>query len=194
MQKLKTNVMKKTVNPVWNEDLTLAVMDASAPIMLVSIIHPFILIPLMIDMQSWILNAASRRLNSNLIQYVPSPSSSRRSCLISEMKTNKKKQLYIQEVFDKDTFSKDDRMGDAEFDIEALVQIIQMDLEDIRSGTVVRTVRPGGKDSCLADESHIIWENGHAVQDILLKLRNVDTGLVHLQLKWVTIPGMYVVN
>jgi len=97
--------------------------------------------------------------------------------------------LHVQEVFDKDTFSKDDLMGDAEFDIEALVQIIQMDLEDIRSGTVVRSVRPGGKDSCLADESHIIWDNGQVVQDLLLKLRNVDTGVVHLQLKWVTIPG-----
>ncbi|CAD6221613.1 unnamed protein product [Miscanthus lutarioriparius] len=131
-QKLKTSVMKKTVNPVWNEDLTLAVMDASAPIKL--------------------------------------------------------------EVFDKDTFSKDDLMGDAEFDIEALVQIIQMDLEDIRSGTVVRSVRPGGKDSCLADESHIIWDNGQVVQDLLLKLRNVDTGVVHLQLKWVTIPVAHVVS
>ncbi|XP_066398477.1 GTPase activating protein 1-like [Miscanthus floridulus] len=126
-QKLKTSVIKKTVNPVWNEDLTLAVMDASAPIKL--------------------------------------------------------------EVFDKDTFSKDDMMGDAEFDIEALVQIIQMDLEDIRSGTVVRTVRPGGKDCCLADESHIIWDKDQVVQDLLLKLRNVNTGVVHLQLKWVTIPG-----
>ncbi|CAL5034327.1 unnamed protein product [Urochloa decumbens] len=125
-QKLKTGVMKKTVNPIWNEDLTLAVLDAAAPIKL--------------------------------------------------------------EVFDKDTFSKDDEMGDAEFDIEALMQIIKMDLEDIRSGTVVRTVRPG-KNSCLADESHIIWENGQVVQDLLLKLRNVETGVVHLQLKWVNIPG-----
>ncbi|CAL5092093.1 unnamed protein product [Urochloa decumbens] len=125
-QKLKTGVMKKTVNPIWNEDLTLAVLDAAAPIKL--------------------------------------------------------------EVFDKDTFSKDDEMGDAEFDIEALMQIIKMDLQDIRSGTVVRTVRPG-KNSCLADESHIIWENGQVVQDLLLKLRNVETGVVHLQLKWVNIPG-----
>ncbi|RLN36254.1 protein C2-DOMAIN ABA-RELATED 5-like [Panicum miliaceum] len=125
-QKLKTGVMKKTVNPVWNEDLTLAVKNASTPIKL--------------------------------------------------------------EVFDKDTFSKDDQMGDAEFDIEALMQIIQMDLEDIRSGTVVRTVRPGSH-CCLADESHIIWENGQVVQDLLLKLRNVDTGVVHLQLRWVNVPG-----
>merc|ERR1712137_1076569 len=107
-QKVKTSVIKKTVNPVWNEDLTLAVRNAATPIKL--------------------------------------------------------------EVFDKDTFSKDDRMGDAEFDIEALMQIIQMDLEDIRSGTVVRTVRPS-KQCCLADESRIIWENGQLVQDILLKLR-----------------------
>ena len=93
-----------------------------------------------------------------------------------------------QEVFDKDTFSKDDQMGDAEFDVEALMQIIQMDLEDIRSGTVVRTVRPGSH-CCLADESHIVWENGQVVQDLLLKLRNVETGVVHLQLRWVSIPG-----
>ncbi|KAG8100872.1 hypothetical protein GUJ93_ZPchr0013g37507 [Zizania palustris] len=125
-QKLRTSVIKKTTNPVWNEDLTLAVRNPATPIKL--------------------------------------------------------------EVFDKDTFSKDDRMGDAEFDIEALMQIIQMDLEDIRSGTVVRTVRPG-RQCCLADESKIIWENGQVVQDVLLKLRNVETGVVHLQLKWVKIRG-----
>ncbi|KAL6647662.1 hypothetical protein ACP70R_015099 [Stipagrostis hirtigluma subsp. patula] len=124
-QKVKTGVMKKTVNPVWNEDLSLAIKNAETPIKL--------------------------------------------------------------EVFDKDTFSKDDKMGDAEFDIEALMQIIQMDLEDIRSGTVVRTVRTS-KQSCLAEESQIIWENGQVVQDLLLKLRNVETGVVHLQLKWVNIP------
>ncbi|KAG8100874.1 hypothetical protein GUJ93_ZPchr0013g37507 [Zizania palustris] len=126
VQKLRTSVIKKTTNPVWNEDLTLAVRNPATPIKL--------------------------------------------------------------EVFDKDTFSKDDRMGDAEFDIEALMQIIQMDLEDIRSGTVVRTVRPG-RQCCLADESKIIWENGQVVQDVLLKLRNVETGVVHLQLKWVKIRG-----
>ncbi|KAJ1287403.1 hypothetical protein BS78_02G007600 [Paspalum vaginatum] len=125
-QKLKTGVMKKTVNPVWNEELTLAVRNASTPINL--------------------------------------------------------------EVFDKDTFSKDDQMGDAEFDVEPLMQIVQMDLEDIRDGTVVRTVRPG-KHCCLADESHIIWDKGQVVQDLLVKLRNVETGVVHLQLKWVHIPG-----
>jgi hypothetical protein len=105
MQKLRTSVMKKTVNPVWNEDLTLAVMDASVPIKLVSIVHLFDHLTLMIDnLGFWTLCTAWW---------------SSRSCLISEIKKK-------QEVFGKDTFSKDDRMGDAEFDIEALVQIIQM--------------------------------------------------------------------
>jgi hypothetical protein len=41
VQKVKTSVIKKTVNPVWNEDLTLAVRDAATPIKLVSICIQF---------------------------------------------------------------------------------------------------------------------------------------------------------
>ena len=36
MQKLKTRVIKKDVNPEWNEDLTLSITDPDIPIMLVS--------------------------------------------------------------------------------------------------------------------------------------------------------------
>ena len=36
MQKLKTRVMKKNVNPEWNEDLTLSISDPNLPITLVS--------------------------------------------------------------------------------------------------------------------------------------------------------------
>lgn len=102
--------------------------------------------------------------------------------------------LLTQEVFDKDKFSKDDQMGDAEVDLEPLLQMARMDLEDIRSGTVVRTVRPhrggAGGGCCLADESSIVWEEGQVVQDALLKLRNVATGIIHLQLRWVKIPTL----
>ena len=96
-------------------------------------------------------------------------------------------------MFDKDKLSKDDPMGEAQVDVEPLVQMARMDLEDIRSGTVVRTVRPhrGGTSSvcCLADESNIVWEEGQVVQDALIKLRNVATGIIHLQLRWVKIPA-----
>uniref|UniRef100_A0ACD5UNA6 Uncharacterized protein n=1 Tax=Avena sativa TaxID=4498 RepID=A0ACD5UNA6_AVESA len=130
-QKLKTSVIKNTVNPVWNEDITLAVTNPATPLKI--------------------------------------------------------------EVFDKDKISKDDPMGDAQVDLEPLVQMARMDLEDIRSGSVVRTVRPhrGGTSSvcCLADESNIVWEEGQVVQDALIKLRNVDTGMLQLQLRWVKIPA-----
>lgn len=36
MQKVKTSVKKKDVNPEWNEELTLSVSDATVPIKLVS--------------------------------------------------------------------------------------------------------------------------------------------------------------
>jgi hypothetical protein len=36
-QKLKTRVIKKNINPEWNEDLTLSVSDPSIPIKLVSL-------------------------------------------------------------------------------------------------------------------------------------------------------------
>jgi Ca2+-dependent lipid-binding protein len=38
MQKLQTRVVKKNVNPEWNEDLTLSVEDPSLPIKIVSVI------------------------------------------------------------------------------------------------------------------------------------------------------------
>uniref|UniRef100_A0ACD5UYC8 Uncharacterized protein n=1 Tax=Avena sativa TaxID=4498 RepID=A0ACD5UYC8_AVESA len=130
-QKLKTSVIKNTVNPVWNEDITLAVTNPATPLKI--------------------------------------------------------------EVFDKDKISKDDPMGDAQVDLEPLVQMARMDLEDIKSGSVVRTVRPhrGGTSSvcCLADESNIVWEEGQVVQDALIKLRNVATGILELQLRWVKIPA-----
>ena len=38
LQKLKTRVIKKDVNPEWNEDLTLSITDPSHPIKLVSLL------------------------------------------------------------------------------------------------------------------------------------------------------------
>ncbi|KAK8981452.1 hypothetical protein V6N11_027870 [Hibiscus sabdariffa] len=74
-QKLKTRVIKKDVNPEWNEDLTLSVTDPSVPIKMT--------------------------------------------------------------VYDHDTFTKDDKMGDAEFDIRPYIEALKQDLDDMPSGTTV---------------------------------------------------------
>lgn len=125
-QKLKTRVVKKNVNPEWNEDLTLSIADPSIPIKL--------------------------------------------------------------QVFDKDTFSFDDKMGDAEFDIGPFIEAVRMRLENIPSGTVITNVKPS-RQNCLAEDSNIVWENGKVKQHMFLRLRNVERGEVELRLEWIDIPG-----
>lgn len=42
MQKLKTRVIKRDVNPEWNEDLTLSVQDPDVPVKIVSFFSLFL--------------------------------------------------------------------------------------------------------------------------------------------------------
>ncbi|KAK6921295.1 C2 domain [Dillenia turbinata] len=125
-QKLKTRVMKKNINPEWNEDLTLSVSDPRLPIKLT--------------------------------------------------------------VYDHDTFSKDDKMGDAEFDIRAFIDALKMHLQGLPSGTIITREQPS-RNNCLAEESCIFWSEGRVIQDLCLRLRNVECGEVEIQLQWIDLPG-----
>ncbi|XP_059641846.1 protein C2-DOMAIN ABA-RELATED 4-like [Cornus florida] len=125
-QKLKTRVIRKDVNPTWNEDLTLSVSDPNIPVHLT--------------------------------------------------------------VYDHDTFSKDDKMGEAEFDIVAFVDALRMDMEGLPDGTVITRVLPSKK-NCLADESCVTFSGGKVVQNMCLRLKNVECGEVELQLQWIDLPG-----
>ncbi|CAM8926890.1 hypothetical protein QQ045_024013 [Rhodiola kirilowii] len=125
-QKLKTRVVKKDTNPVWNEDLTLSVVDPNVPVSLI--------------------------------------------------------------VYDHDTFSKDDKMGDAEFDIKPYLSALKVDTNGLPSGTILSRIQPS-RNNCLSDESCITWKDGKIVQDMILRLRNVECGEVELQLQWIELPG-----
>lgn len=94
----------------------------------------------------------------------------------------------MQQVYDKDTFSLDDKMGDADFDIGPFVEAVRMQLQNIPSGTIITNVKPC-RQNCLAEESNIIWENGKVKQHMFLRLRNVERGEVELQLEWIDVPG-----
>ncbi|KAJ8771990.1 hypothetical protein K2173_027167 [Erythroxylum novogranatense] len=125
-QKLKTRVIKKDVNPEWNEDLTLSVTD------------PDLLVKLT--------------------------------------------------VYDHDTFSKDDKMGDAEFDIKPFIEALRMRLAGLPSGTIVTRVLPS-RQNCLSEESCIVCSESKITQDLCLRLRNVECGEVEIQLQWIDLPG-----
>ncbi|KAL8472729.1 hypothetical protein ACS0TY_029161 [Phlomoides rotata] len=125
-QKLKTRVVKKNLNPEWNEELTLTITDPNHPIKL--------------------------------------------------------------QVYDRDIFTLDDKMGDAEFDIKEFVRALKMNLENVPSGTVITKVVPS-RENCLSEESSISWENGKVTQHMFLRLKNVECGEIELQLQWIHVPG-----
>lgn len=94
----------------------------------------------------------------------------------------------MQQVYDRDTFTLDDKMGDAEFDIKELVRVVKMELGNVANGTVMAKV-VANRENCLAEASSIVWENGKVVQNMVLRLRNVECGEVELQLHWIHVPG-----
>ena len=96
--------------------------------------------------------------------------------------------MSLQSVYDKDTFSLDDKIGDAEFDIKPFLEAVKMRLEGLPSGTIVTKVK-AARENCLAEESCSVWANGKIVQHMMLRLKNVERGEVELQLEWIDIPG-----
>ncbi|XP_051147768.1 protein C2-DOMAIN ABA-RELATED 4-like [Andrographis paniculata] len=125
-QKLKTRVIKKNVNPEWNEDLTLSISDPNVPILLT--------------------------------------------------------------VYDHDTFSMDDKMGDAEIDIRPFIEAVKMKLDSLPNGTIITKTQPS-RTNCFSEESCVVWKDGRVVQNMFLRLRNVECGEVEIELQWVNVPG-----
>ncbi|GJY44929.1 C2-domain ABA-related 7-like protein [Tanacetum coccineum] len=80
-------------------------------------------------------------------------------------------------VYDKDKFSNDDSMGMAEIDVKPYIECLRMGLNynNLPNGTKLERVHPK-KNNYLADQSCIVWENGKIVQDMVLRLRDVECG------------------
>ncbi|KAL3640724.1 Protein C2-DOMAIN ABA-RELATED 4 [Castilleja foliolosa] len=125
-QRLKTRVIRKDINPEWNEDLTLSVSDPNEPVHLT--------------------------------------------------------------VYDHDTFSMDDKMGDAEVDIKPFINALKIPLDGLPNGTIITKILPA-RANCLAEESSVLWKDGKVIQDICLRLKNVECGELELQLNWIELPG-----
>ncbi|KAK4280693.1 hypothetical protein QN277_012281 [Acacia crassicarpa] len=125
-QKLKTRVIEKDVNPEWNEELTLSVLDPKLPVTLT--------------------------------------------------------------VFDHDTFTPDDRMGDADFSIIPFLEALRMQISGLPDGTIITRVQPS-RQNCLAEESCIVFNKGKITQDMALRLRHVERGELEIQLQWIELPG-----
>ncbi|KAG7589691.1 C2 domain [Arabidopsis suecica] len=91
-------------------------------------------------------------------------------------------------VYDKDTFTSDDKMGDAEIDMKPFLEIHKMGLQQLPDGTEIKRIVPT-RDNCLAEDSRIVYDNGKIVQDMILVLKNVECGKIEIQLEWIKNPG-----
>ncbi|KAH7533824.1 protein C2-DOMAIN ABA-RELATED 4 [Ziziphus jujuba] len=91
-------------------------------------------------------------------------------------------------VYDKDTFSLDDKMGDAEFEIGPFIEALRRSVGNLPNGTIISKIQPN-RQNCLAEESCIVWEDGKLVQKLCLRLNHVESGEVELKLQWIEIPG-----
>lgn len=127
VQKVKTRLVKKNINPEWNEELTLSIADVpNIPITL--------------------------------------------------------------RVYERHKVTRDNEIGDAEFDIRPFLEVTTMHLENVIDGTAMKTMKPN-RENCLAEESYITWENGQVVQHMFLRLRNVECSEVELKLHWIDGSG-----
>ncbi|OVA01716.1 C2 calcium-dependent membrane targeting [Macleaya cordata] len=92
-------------------------------------------------------------------------------------------------VYDKDSFTRHDKMGIAEIDIKPFLEAVMMYLQGIPCGTIIRRVTPT-RQNCLSEESCILVKDGKVVQDICLGLKKVECGKVDLQLQWIGFKGV----
>lgn len=98
---------------------------------------------------------------------------------------------FQQEVFDKDRFKADDKMGHAELRLQPLVAAARLRqiLKVVTEGMTLRKVIPE-KDNCLAAESSINWVNGEVMQDVWLRLCDVESGEIELKVMLVKLPAV----
>lgn len=87
----------------------------------------------------------------------------------------------MQTVYDHDTFTVEDKMGSATTDIKQFLDSVTLHLENLPNGTLISKVPPT-VENWLADESSIVWNDGKIVQDMSLRLRNVERGAVEGEL------------
>ncbi|XP_031504098.1 probable ADP-ribosylation factor GTPase-activating protein AGD11 isoform X2 [Nymphaea colorata] len=89
------------------------------------------------------------------------------------------------QVYDKDTFSADDRMGEAEVDIQPLVAAsVAYENSGIREPMQLGKWR-ASEDNSLVKDSLITLVDGKVKQEITLKLKNVERGELEIELECV---------
>ncbi|RZC93194.1 hypothetical protein C5167_029170 [Papaver somniferum] len=92
-----------------------------------------------------------------------------------------------KEVFDKDRFKSDDKMGTAHLNLQQIASAARLkQVIKARPGesTKIRIILPGS-DNSLVRESYVSCVNGEILQDVWLRLCGVESGELEMKLKWI---------
>lgn len=91
----------------------------------------------------------------------------------------------MQFVYDKDTFSTDDFMGEAEIDIQPLVSAAIAHENSTLNEPMEFGKLVASKENTLVKDSVISLTDGKVMQDVSLKLQNVERGVLEIELECV---------
>ncbi|CAH9113774.1 unnamed protein product [Cuscuta epithymum] len=90
-------------------------------------------------------------------------------------------------VFDKDTFTTDDFMGEAEIDIQPLVSAARACESSSKNETMQLGTWKAGQENTLVADGVISLVEGTVKQEIALKLQNVERGVLEVELECVSL-------
>ncbi|KAL8235911.1 hypothetical protein R6Q59_016992 [Mikania micrantha] len=90
----------------------------------------------------------------------------------------------VQQVFDYDTFSADDIMGDAEIDIQPMMTSAMAYGDASMFGDMQIGKWLKSHDNALLEDSIVNIVDGKIKQEVSLQLQNVESGIIYLEVEW----------
>ncbi|XVE89363.1 hypothetical protein DITRI_Ditri19aG0195900 [Diplodiscus trichospermus] len=91
------------------------------------------------------------------------------------------------QVYDHDTFSADDIMGEAEIDIQPLITSAMAYGDPEMFGNMQIGKWLKSDDNALIEDSIINIIDGKVKQDVALKLQNVESGEIYIEIEWLAL-------
>lgn len=102
------------------------------------------------------------------------------SCVLIKLSTF----ALLQKVFDHDTFSADDIMGEAEIDLQPLITSAMAFGDAGMLGNMQIGKWLKSHDNALKEDSTVNIIDGKVKQEVSLKLQNVESGEMLIELEW----------
>lgn len=90
----------------------------------------------------------------------------------------------MQQVYDYNKFSADDIMGEAEIDLQPLITSAMVFGDPGMFGNMQIGKWLKSHDNALVEDSAVNIVDGKVKQDISLKLQNVESGEIFVELEW----------